>query len=92
MSISKEHKALLNGLTYPIMFTKDPTGHVDHIMAKVVDVCQDSIPDFIEAIKSGLASNDKLTDINNIRYSEEALRGVLAELKQKLEDRLAGQK
>lgn len=75
----------LSMLIYGIQFSQDPISQADRIVQTVVVGPGESANIFLDAIKMGLASKEKLAELIPQNHSEDTIRDFLIEVARKLE-------
>lgn len=86
MKLEQPYRGLIGALLYPVIFAPDPLDSIDWTYRVIVEArgLDASPEDYVEAIRRGLASSEKLANILPQPHSEEVVRAYLTALEQKI--------
>ena len=77
---SENWRGYIRMLIYPVQFADDPVSEAEKSIQHVVDGDQNPPSVFLAAIKTALASDEKLSELIPQEHSEESIRDFLVEV------------
>lgn len=86
-------QGLLRGLIYPIQFDQDPITGINRVLDQVVHAraMNAGQADYLAAVRAGLRSTEKLSELIPQGHSESVIRAYLAAIEKRLENESAAQ-
>jgi hypothetical protein len=79
--------AILRMLIYPVQFEANPSNGIERVVVQVVFAAHSKmhLPEVIDALDAGLASNAMLSELIPQSHSEVVIRGFFSALRKRLE-------